>query len=1169
MKIQKNITLAAAIAAVCLAAYSASAKADYIGCKFVANAMVGYTEITVPGGVIGDWHTNVDALAPTETAGVPPLCVQANWNNLGRLGTNVTLNDSNGTPTSVNISWYSYGMWYSTTSKSLTNDTKLMDGFLEGTWTYDQVNVAFTPGTSLFAMPNPDQPTIFLTGLGSFLSAQNGGTYSIIIYADTDGTGQGRIGQYFVDVASGTYDSITDLGAAIETDTDNIPPTSAPAPVFFDAETTQFNGSNYTMVPLTAIGNANNAAFGNYIEFDGLTNDTILLRTQTDGSHPSTPINAIQIIALGGQIPASPSTPVASPTNTVFGGSPVTLSVTVKGNRPITYQWQTLDNDTGAYTNIPSISTNYLSLIMPDTGSTYTNQYIMVCTNIYSYPDYPYQAATSAVCSITVYPASNPLLTKDINIYSTNVYGFIGGKVNFNANFGLGTMPITNWWLLKPDSGGGYAPVAGAGTNAWTLTNVLSSGFYELAATNAIGSSNSTPAHLTALADPGAPPSNGATNMYSYCVYTNHPWAYWKFEETNDTIKSSMQAYDYSGHNFDATYGNSDGTANSGCKDGGESIKAGQYGPGNNNDGYSGFPVNDGCATMAYNFDNGCLTVPPLNLNTNNNVTFTMWIYINPANPQTILPSEGLFMNRNGNDGAGINFGSAVSTNINGISDISIAELSYVWNSNATTGWHSGLYPCPGTWNFVACVITPSSTTMYLYYANPGSYGSTNLYKAVRSGVTNNPEAFSGGTTWIGGDNWNNSYTFNGSIDEVAVFTNAMSESQIQGLFLRSVGLTNGVAPNILTQPPSSVSIYTGQPLQLSVLDGGIPNPTNQWLCSVDGVTWMIITNANASGTNSPNLVVNNFPPNKWPAGATNFEVIVGNGVGNNVTSKKTIVTAYPTIPNYNNGTWVMNFAIATTNQSGTGNPFTGRGVLGATSDSYWNALNAYSGQAINVTAYRDDGTANPATTNVMFSSQAGDTVGSGSSLWTGVTNNMLLDTYIIVDSTPTNPTPFVFSNIPNGRYNLALYGCVASWLNRAIQFTVLTNGVSAGTAAMTNLQDFIFAPNDNTAVFTNLLVMNGRLEVDIAALPCPLNTNSTECEFNGAQLELVKYGPTFNSTNIGGNTVLNWSYGMLLQATNVFGPWTTNVATTASGSYTINPTGYIRFFRVYDPTNI
>ena len=868
-------------------------------------------------------------------------------------------------------------------------------------------------------------------------------------------------------------------------------------------------------------------------------------------------LDSFQIVpTVMGTVP-TPTKPIAVPTNTFFAqsASGVTLFETSHGIKPLYYQWQTDGGGNGGVlTNIPD-ATNKTYVFNTDTVGTYN--FACVVTNGAN----GYSIATSAVAQVFVLPASVPLLTTDIT--PTNIYGFIGGNVSFYAYFGLGTMPNTNQWLFS-STGSGYAPVAGVANNPWTCTNVQpsSAGFYKLSATNVIGSSNSTPAHLTALADPGAPPSNGATNMYSYCVYTNHPWAYWKFEETNDTINSSMQAYDYSGHNFDATYGNGDGTIGSGCLDGGGTIKStGQYGPGDN-DGYSGFPVNNRCSTMAYNLDNGYLTVPPLNLNTNNNVTFTMWIYINPANPQTILPGEGLFMNRNGSDAAGIFFGTNVRTNFPGYTTgVSIAELGYAWNSNsaATTGWHSGLYPWPGTWNFVACVITPSSTTMYLYNAVSGSYGSTNLFKVVRSGVTNNPEAFSGGTTWIGGDNGDKTRTFDGYMDEVAVFTNAMSEKQIQYLFLTSLGLTNGVAPNILTQPPSSISIYTGQPLLLSVLDGGIPNPTNQWLCSVDGATWMIITNANASGTNSPNLVVNNFPPNKWPAGATNFEVIVGNGVGNNVTSTKTIVKTYPTIPNYNNGTWVMNFAIATTAGGGTGAPYTGRGVLGAVSDSYWNALNADSGQVTNVTALLDNGTTNSATTNVMFRSPAGAGLGSGSSLWTDVTNNMLLDTYIIVNGTTNSPTPFVFSNIPNGAYNLALYGCVGSWLNRAIQFTVLTNGVSAGTVDMTNKQDLLFAPNDNTAVFSNLLVLNGKLEVDVAAWPAPApNTNATECEFNGVQLELVKTAPYISSLS---NNIVTFGAGGLYTATNVFGPWT---PLTNASPYLINPTGVMRFYRAY-----
>jgi hypothetical protein len=231
---------------------------------------------------------------------------------------------------------------------------------------------------------------------------------------------------------------------------------------------------------------------------------------------------------------------------------------------------------------------------------------------------------------------------------------------------------------------------------------------------------------------------------------------------------------------------------------------------------------------------------------------------------------------------------------------------------------------------------------------------------------------------------------------------------------------------------------------------------------------------------------------------------------------------------------------------------------LGAAGSYYWNALNAYSGQAINLTAYRDDGTTNPAITNIVFSSPVGAGLGSGSSLWTGVTNNTLLDTYITVHGTTNNPTPFVFSNIPNGKYNLALYGCVGNWLNRAIEFTVLTNGVVAGTAAMTNLQDIVLAPNDNTAVFTNLIVMNGRLEVDIGALPCPANPGSTECEFNGAQIEMIKPAPYISSLS---NNTLTYGAGGLYTATNVLGPWTLN---TNLSPYTINPTGVMRFYRVY-----
>jgi len=111
----------------------------------------------------------------------------------------------------------------------------------------------------------------------------------------------------------------------------------------------------------------------------------------------------------------------------------------------------------------------------------------------------------------------------------------------------------------------------------------------------------------------------------------------------------------------------------------------------------------------------------------------------------------------------------------------------------------------------------------------------------------------------------------------VAVFTNALTEAQIQDLFLRSIGLTSGVAPIITTQPASLVTLYQGQTLKLTVGAGGIPSPTYQWQWTTNNGTWWTnLANANASGTNSATLVFNNFPPAGWSA-RTNFHVIAMN----------------------------------------------------------------------------------------------------------------------------------------------------------------------------------------------------------------------------------------------------------------------------------------------------
>ena len=1106
MKIPTTIKRAATIAAVCLAAHTASAQ-NMIGVNFVANDNTGPIPEMPAGGII---NTDLDSLLPTDIAGVFP---QANWNNLGRFGDSITLNDNNGVSSGVSIAWMALGMWHNAGYGSFpqpptTPDYKLMDGFLESTWSFTGPNGPIPPGTAVTNIANC-APIVFLSGLQQFVANQCGGPYSIIIYCNSDIVG-GQHSEYWIDAVYGPSSGIT-VGAPIT------PPIYRIGDALFAGTFTQVcpSATNDTL-----------ACSGNYIEFDGLTNDEILIVSQNMSGSPSAEINGIQIIALGVRLPPQLPVPIISPTNVIFLGTPVTISDPVYVCGTVSYQWQTDGGGGGSLTNIPG-ATNSSVITTPTTAGTWN--YDVVVTNNYG-------SVTSVVATVTVLQASAPIVTRDTGTADfgpiTNLFAFVGGNVNFYAAFD-GTPPITNQWLFN--SGPGYAPIAGAANNSWTVTNVQSSsaGNYELAATNAVGRSNSTPAHLTALADPAAPSGGGVTNLYSYCVYTNQGlWAYWKFEETNDTLTSSMQAYDYSGHNFDATYGNSDGTVGSGCLDGGENIDFNaQYGPNPNDylNGYPGLPANNKCAGLSYGYNNGYLKVPPLNLNTNT-VTVTMWIYPNDPWP-IIAPNTGLLMNRNGADAAGVGFSGNQNANLT-------AALGYTWNNNnpATYGWNSHLFPPAQTWSFVAYVISPQNITIYLCYVGGGA---TNMVKAVNN-ITNAPEAFSGGTTWIGGDNWDNNRTFNGCIDEVAVFTNAMSENQIVDLFLKALGGLVPPPPGPLVGP-TNTTLFMGQTLQLTAIAGGIPAPNYQWQVT-NGITWANLAGNPPIGlgpTTNSTLYWTNF------TGQFNsFRCIATNYYGR-ATSSVAFVSLLP-VANWNKGLWTVNFAIT---PNGPGSAYAGRGVLGTTNSmavtnqyAYWNALSG--SQFANIPpSLRDDGI-----------TVSGVNFGSTNFFFGGATsfgeNHALLDTFCSFD---TNGAAFVFTNVPNGKYNLALYGIDGAHADRSTIFTV--NGASQ---SIINAQDINFLP-DNTVLFTNLLISRGSLEVDMV----PLSVISHQGAFNGAQLELIQYGPQPPKINCAnGICVLSWEGGGLLEATNVLGPWRTN---TAVSPLVITATNAAKFYRVFN----
>jgi PKD repeat protein len=91
-------------------------------------------------------------------------------------------------------------------------------------------------------------------------------------------------------------------------------------------------------------------------------------------------------------------------------------------------------------------------------------------------------------------------LVADTTVSPTNTV-YVGASVTLSALFS-GTQPITNQW--KVDKGSGFVPITGATNTTLTLSNIQlsNSGNYVLFASNAAGSSNSTPATLTVYSAP-------------------------------------------------------------------------------------------------------------------------------------------------------------------------------------------------------------------------------------------------------------------------------------------------------------------------------------------------------------------------------------------------------------------------------------------------------------------------------------------------------------------------------------------------------------------------------------------------------------------------------------------------------------------------------------------
>lgn len=1031
--------------------------------------------------------------ATVEMAGAPGFAT-TNWNNLNRWGDiSSGIIDYSGAASGLAMQWDSVS-GHSSGAYALLNtpDGKLMDGMNDIDWGGGPPS-AWTAG-AVFGSSFNQKCAAYVGGIQNWLAAKgktNG--YSVVLYVQ-GWHGWGGTSEHWVQAVTGGNPNWWNMSVGGDV-----------TPHLFCTDSGAFNGT-YSQVPSTSTSYADRTGSGNYIVFNGLTNDAILIRnTEPTGDYQAGKYFGFQIVAT----PDEPITaaPLISP-NPAYATTPVTLTEGAYSPFAMFYQWQADGGSGGSLTNIPNATNSTFVDLPPDQGITYLNKYACVVSNSYG-------SVTSLTSTLTVNVPVGAFVSSDTT--PLNIYAFAGGTVTFAAAFG-GSPPITNQWQV--DTGSGYT---GIGLTAITnrnlvLTNVqaINAGSYQFVGTNAFGGASSTPATLTVLADPPAPAPSQA---YAYNAVGQTPLAYWRLDEDVDPTTATYQAYDASGNNHNAIYG-------SGVS------KTGIVGP--QSPALVGFETTNTAAGFVQSTANGALVVPPLNLSSSS-VTMTAWIYPT-ANAPTF---GGLLFNRAPLNAAGFGFGG--NTDTNGASPtFGQAELGYNWNnSSGAYNFHSGLFPPLNTWSFVALTVTPSNAVLYLCYFDGTT---TNVFKKINT-KAHSLETFATGTTWLGGDPANVNKIFTGSIDEVAVFGSAFSDSQVLNLYFTAQG--GGVKPVVSQQPAgisgsSSVSTFAGQTVKLTSYGLGYPEPAYQWQGGTGGVFNNLANDGHLSGANSGILTIQTTM-----ADALDYRLVMTNIYGSTTSSVATVnLTPVPT-----NGIWTVNFAIIGGNNGAPATQYSGPGVLG--SGTFWNAITG--GQFANTTSFRDD-SFTPSGINFHATNNPGN--------W-HVPNPLspltkLLDPYI------NTQTAFVVTNVPNGIYNLVVFGMSGTYLNnsRGTAFTV--NGVTKSNVFQ---QDWMFAPNDNSAVFSNVQVTSGWLFIEETpiGLQDDLSPNM-EPDFNGIQLQAVSLDPvTVTSSYGGGILTLSWAnYGTLLSATNLAGPWVP--VTGAVSPFPVSTTNAATFFRVTIP---
>jgi hypothetical protein len=493
----------------------------------------------------------------------------------------------------------------------------------------------------------------------------------------------------------------------------------------------------------------------------------------------------------------------------------------------------------------------------------------------------------------------------------------------------------------------------------------------------------------------------------------------------------------------------------------------------------------------------------------------------------------------------------------------------------------------PGNWYLIAAVA--SGTNVSVLLASTNGAGGIQVIQSSASHTATTNYGFSADPVRIGGGGIIDSASvnrndFDGIIDEVAVFGRALSVDEISGLF--GAALSGGDLPPTISIQPLSRTAYAGQNAGFTVSALGTGPLVYRW--RTNGVP--LPNGGNVSGATNSTLTITNLVAGN----AANYDVVITNRAGSITSSVANLTVVTPTAA-FESAIIALN-PLAYYRMNEFGDPATNavaydywggnNGIYGGGSQ---NGFNGIQGPVPPDFSFEPGNTA-LATFNATGGSYATAPFGSLSTntvtmcMWIKPTGAFDLYSGLLVNRQSGVSGGFGFVGPVAGQLgytwnnnSAATYGFqsglvppanVWSFVSLVLSPTnaVISMANSGGVFSATNVlahtsdvfgnlwrigQDANDAPNNlTTRVFNGVIDEVAVFNYDLSAAQL-LNLYTTGGGLLPVTLTITPSGP---------NVVLSWPQGTLLQATNVTGPWTTNIATSP---YTTPATNAQTFYRV------